>query len=157
MAKRTWSKLIKNDFDYFYLLKLEQLKIRRMVKYFKKRGRLMNQPFVIRDLTICDKLISIILEEDNSYKAYLNQVVKDNEKDETTWIKDTVYVNIRNEHRFQYKCGTPIKDNVEDKEPYKGEHGRNFRITSLKMNLRELKAMHLYNMIRGYRMFHWWD
>lgn len=157
MVKRTWNKLIKSDYDYFYLLKLEQLKIKRMAKYFKKHSHLMNGPFVVRDLTICDKLISIILEEDNAYKAHLNQVVKDTEKDETTWLTDVVYVNTRNEHRFQYKGSTPIKNNAEYKDPYRGEHGRNYRDKSSKMNLRELKAMHLYNLIRTYRMFHWWD
>ena len=151
MAKRTLSKLIKNDFDYFYLLKLEQLKLRRMCRYFEKHGRTMSTPFNIRDIKICDKLISIILEEDN---AHTNQVVAEKNIDKLSWVTDVVYVNTKNEYRF-FRC-TPIKDNLNDENPYKGEVAQNFCDKSLKMSLRQLKAMHLYNMIREYRMFHWW-
>lgn len=155
MAKRTWSKLIKNDFDYFYLLKLEQLKLRRMCRYFEKHDRTMSTPFNIRDIKICDKLISIILEEDNAHKAHTNQVVAEKNIDKLSWVTDVVYVNTKNEYRFFRR--TPIKDNLNDENPYKGEVAQNFRDKSLKMSLRQLKAMHLYNMIREYRMFHWLD
>ena len=155
MTKRTWNRLISKDYDYSFLLKIEQLKIRRMAKYLKKHSIHMSAPFDYRDLTICDRLISIILEEDNAYKAHLNQVVNKKGNDRFSRLTDTVYVNTRNEYRFFRR--TPIKDNIEDKEPYRGENGQNFRDKTLKMSLRQLKAMHLYNMIREYRMFHWWD
>ena len=155
MSKRTWNRLIGKDWDFWFLLKLEQLKLRRMCRYFEKHDRTMSTPFNIRDIKICDKLISIILEEDNEYKAHTNQVVSEKESNKLSWVTDVVYVNTRNEYRFFRR--TPIKDNREDKDPYKGEVGQNFRDKSMKMSLRQLKAMHLYNMIREYRMFHWWD
>ena len=115
----------------------------------------MSTPFNIRDLKICDRLISIILEEDAAYKEHANQVVSEKAADKLSWLTDTVYVNTKNEYRFFRK--TPIKDNMEDKKPYKGECGQNFRDKSMKMALRQAKAMHLYNLIREYRMYHWWD
>ena len=155
MGKRTWSKLVGNDWDYSFLLKIEQYKLRRMTKYFAKHGHTMSTPFNIRDLKICDRLISIILEEDAAYKEHANQVVSEKAADKLSWLTDTVYVNTKNEYRFFRK--TPIKDNMEDKKPYKGECGQNFRDKSMKMALRQAKAMHLYNLIREYRMYHWWD
>ena len=155
MSKRTWSKLVSKDWDYWFLLKIEQLKLRRMCKYFAKHGHTMSSPFNVRDMKVCDKLISVILEEDNAYKAHVNQVVNKKGNERFSRLTDTVYVNTRNEYRFFRR--TPIKDNIEDKEPYRGENGQNFRDKVLKMSLRQLKAMHLYNMIREYKMFHWWD
>lgn len=155
MSKRTWNRYIGTDWDYYYLLKLEQLKLRRMRNYQKKHGCTMSTPFNIRDMDICDRLISIILEEDKVNKAYTKKAIADKENDKLTWIKDVVYVNTRNEYRFF--SSTPIKKNIEDKNPYKGEHGQNYRDKALKMSLRRLKALHLYNLIREYRMFSWWD
>lgn len=149
MSKRTWNRLIGRNWDFYYLLKLEQLKIRRMAKYMKKRSIAASASFDYRDLTICDKLISIILEEDSITKVHVNEVV------DKKCLTDIVYVNIRNEYRF-FRA-TPIKNNMLASKPYRGEHGRNFRDKSGKIALRRLKAMHLYNLIREYRMFNWWD
>lgn len=155
MAKRTWNRLIGKNWDYRFLLKLEQLKLRRMCWHFEKHDRTMSTPFNIRDIKICDKLISIILEEDNAHKAHTKQIVTEKDINKFSWLTDVVYVNTKNEYRFFRR--TPIKYNLNDENPYKGEVAQNFRDKSLKMSLRQLKAMHLYNMIREYRMFHWWD
>ena len=149
MSKRTWNRLIGRDWDYYYLLKLEQLKIRRMAKYMKKHSIAVSAPFDYRDLTLCDRLISIILEEDSTTKAHINEVVAGIE------LTDIVYVNTKNEYRFFRK--TLIKDNMTNENPYLGEEGKNYRDKTCKMELRRLKAMHLYNLIREYRMFSWWD
>ena len=66
--KRIWGK----PWDYGFLLKLEQYKIREMIAYFKKHHHLSNWNFVVRDMQICDKLISIVLEEDKHYKGWLD-------------------------------------------------------------------------------------
>jgi hypothetical protein len=58
-----------------------------------------------------------------------------------------VYVNIRNEKRFFRN--TPIKDAVaEDRREYS---------IHLTISLRRQKALHLYHMIREYKLFGWWD
>lgn len=148
MKNRTWNRYIGKDYDYYYLLKLEQLKMRRMKRYLAKHGQTVSTPYNVRDLALCDKLISIILEEDPVYNEHLNHVR------DKRW-EMYAYVNDRNERRFFRD--TPIKKNKEEEYPYQGEDGRNDRIVMLKMSLRELKALHLYNLIREYRMFHWWD
>ena len=56
MSKRTWNRLIGKNWDYWFLLKPEQLKLRRMCRYFEKHDRTMSTPFNIRDIKICDKL-----------------------------------------------------------------------------------------------------
>ena len=66
--KRIWGK----PWDFGFLLKLEQHKIREMIAYFKKHHHLSNWEFVVRDMQICDKLISIVLEEDKDYRGWLN-------------------------------------------------------------------------------------
>ena len=125
MSKRTWNRLIGKNWDYWFLLKLEQLKLRRMCRYFEKHGRTISTPFNIRDIRICDKLISIILEEDNAHKAHTHQVVAEKDINKFSWVTDVVYVNTKNEYRFFRR--TPIKDNLNDENPYKGEVAQNFR------------------------------
>lgn len=152
MARNTWSKLISRDYDFYYLLKLEQLKLRRMARYMKKHSLAESAPFDVRDMELCDRLITIINEEDAAYNAHLKDCAETFKTGEA--LTEYVYVNTRNERRFFRK--TPIKDNMNDPEPYQGESGRNFRDVNRKMVLRRLKAMHLYNLVREYRMFGWW-
>lgn len=148
MSKRTWSRLIGNDYDYFSLLKIEQLKIKRMCRYMRKHCHALKKPFVVRDLSICIRLIDIILECDPYEKKHSDEIVN------KLPLTDVVYVNIKNECRFFRN--TPIKTNSEKENPYRGESGRNFRDKTYKMSLRRLKAMHLYNLIREYTMYEWW-
>ena len=58
-----------------------------------------------------------------------------------------VYVNVRNERR--YFRSTPIKDALS-------ENRRDWPI-HLKISLRKQKALHLYHLIREYKLFDWWD
>ena len=58
-----------------------------------------------------------------------------------------VYINVRNERRFFRK--TPIKESL-------AEDRREWAI-HLKISLRQRKALHLYHMIREYKLFDWWD
>lgn len=167
---RKWTNLIKYDFDYSYLLELEYQKIRKMRDYFNKSQLDEMWSFTVRDLTLCMKLIDIIKERDPVSNTYTTIVA------ENTWheskptenpelhqliIKETGeityprYVNERNERRFFRD--TLIAKQRADKEPYRGEMGRNHRIAMYQDELRRRKAMHLYNMIREYRMYYWWD
>lgn len=141
--KRIWGK----PWDYGYLLKLEQYKIREMCKYFKKSQLVVGWELQVRDLTICDKLIDIILEEDKQYQSWLHSNYNISAKDrwQNKGLKFPIYVNVRNYKRFLPQARYDATDMVP------------FLIENFKISLRQRKALYLYNKIRAYRMEHWWD
>ena len=140
--KRVWGK----PWDYGYLLKLEQYKIREMCKYFQKSQLTVGWELQVRDLTICDKLIDIILEEDKQYKSWLDSNYNISAKDrwQNKGLKFPLYVNIKNYKRF-----LPQVVYSNDMVP--------FLVENFKISLRQQKALHLYNLIRTYHMQRWWD
>ena len=75
-----------------------------MITYFKNHHHLSNWEFVVRDMQICDKLISIVLEEDEHYKGWLDAnygVGKWYDKRPNhPYTQFSIYVNIRNSKRF---------------------------------------------------------
>lgn len=132
--KRIWGK----PWDYKYLLKLEQYKIREMCEYIKKHHHLSNWEFVVRDLEICNKLIDIIQEEDQHYTSWLNNCYGVRP---IQHLPFPIYVNTRNYKRFcRYEC--PWSSNM---------------IAHWQADIRQKKALYLYNKIRSFRMFYWWD
>lgn len=141
--KRVWGK----PWDYGFLLKLEQYKIREMCKYFKKSQLVVGWELQVRDLTICDKLIDIILEEDKQYQSWLHSNYNISAKDrwQNKGLKFPIYVNVRNYKRFLSQA----RYDATDMSP--------FLIENFKISLRQQKALFLYNKIRAYRMQHWWD
>ena len=154
---KAYSKLLKEDrdWDFGYLLSLEELKLKRMLKYFKE-SRIIDTTFIIREISLCLQCIKIIKEEDKPFNDYLNYNFSPLYKENSYNFEDHYpYVNIRNEERFFRK--KVIKKEIEDKEPYRGEKGRKHRIESLKISLRQRKALHLYHLIREYKMESWWD
>ena len=135
--KRVWGK----PWDYGFLLKLEQYKIREMCKYFKKSQLTVGWKLQVRDLTICDKLISIVLEEDKHYKGWLDTCYGGSKRIQ---IPFPVYVNTKNYKRFM-----PM---VED------FHQNSLVLhNGMLISLRQQKALYLYNKIRAYCMERWWD
>lgn len=148
-------KLLKSpDWDYEYLLELEEFKLKRMLKCFKK-SRIIDTTFIVRDISICLKCLEIILEKDKEFLEYLDSSFNSERPFSLKLGKFSPYVNIRNERRFFRK--NVIQGQIEDKEPYLGEEGRQYRILSLKVSLRQMKAFHLYNLIRTYKMQTWWE
>lgn len=141
--KRIWGK----PWDYGFLLKLEQYKIREMCKYFKKSQLVVGWELQVRDLTICDKLIDIILEEDKQYQSWLHSNYNISAKDrwQNKGLKFPIYVNVRNYKRFLPQARYDATDMLP------------FLIENFKISLRQQKALYLYNKIRAYRMQHWWD
>ena len=119
-----------HDWDYAYLIALEKKKLQRMRECIKEEHHLANNEFVVRDIGICIRLIDIFMENDAVSLADL-----------------PVYVNVRNERR--YFRSTPIKDALS-------ENRRDWSI-HLKISLRKQKALHLYHLIREYKLFDWWD
>lgn len=121
------------DWDYDYLLKLEQFKINLMIKEFTENSY-KNHSNDIKWLSICIKLIDIILKEDD----YL---IENNKTSEFILAK---YVNTNNAARFKYaNLATKSTDSL-------------LRILGLRL-LRQYKALYLYNKIRYNYMFEWWD
>ena len=141
--KRIWGK----SWDYGFLLKLEQYKIREMCKYFQKSQLVVGWELQVRDLTICDKLIDIILEEDKHYRSWLHSNYNISAKDrwQNKGLKFPIYVNIKNYKRFLPQANIKEIDN------------HLFLVENFKISLRQQKALYLYNKIRAYRMQHWWD
>ena len=141
--KRVWGK----PWDYGYLLKLEQYKIREMCKYFKKSQLTIKWELQVRDLTICDKLIDIILEEDKQYKSWLhsNYSISAENRWQNEGLKFPIYVNVRNYKRFLPQARYDATDMLP------------FLIENFKISLRQQKALHLYNLIRTYHMQRWWS
>ena len=141
--KRVWG----YPWDYGYLLKLEQYKIREMCKYFKKSKLVVGWELQVRDLTICDKLIDIILEEDKQYQSWLHSNYNISAKDrwQNKGLKFPIYVNVRNYKRFLPQARYDATDMLP------------FLIENFKISLRQQKALYLYNKIRAYRMQRWWD
>lgn len=132
--KRVWG----FAWDYAFLLQIEQRKLKEMAAYFKKYKRTVGWEFQVRDCELCVKLIDIILERDVWYQSWLQA----NFGTGGYLTKFTKHINIRNSKRFM--------PNVDfDKNPKLIEH--------LKMNLRQVKALYLYNKIRSYNMLKWWD
>ena len=69
------------------------------------------------------------------------------EADERPISDFPVYVNIRNEKRFFRR--TPIKD-------AQAQGNRDLAIYAT-VSLRQQKALHLYHLIREYKLLGWWD
>lgn len=132
--KRIWGK----PWDYEYLLKLEQYKIREMITYFKKHHHVSDWEFVIRDLEICNKLIDIIQGEDKHHKSWLHNCYGVRP---IQYLSFPVYVNTRNYKRFSRPC-RDLPSHI---------------IASWQADIRQKKALYLYNKIRSFKMFYWWD
>jgi hypothetical protein len=139
--KRIWGK----PWDWSYLLNLERHKIKEMMNYISKTQRFVGWEIVVRDMRTSIKLIDIVLEEDAPYKSWVHQSygnpVKDFEFLEEA--KFPKYINTRNRHRFLHK------------DFLNGNHPNIFN--SLLAEYRKIKALALYNKIRTYKLFSWWD
>lgn len=145
MKDRKFRRIWGEPWDWGYLLNLERCKIKEMMNYINKKRRSVGYQTVVRDMQICIKLIDIVLEEDAPYKSWLHQSYGNPVKDfkllkETKFPK---YVNIRNRHRFL------------DKDFLNGDYPNIFN--SLLAEYRKAKALALYNKIRTYKLFSWWD
>ncbi|MCW4118936.1 hypothetical protein ONT17_09280 [Prevotella copri] len=148
------------DWDYGFLLNLEKKKLQRMYAYFSTSEIAYGDELVARDLRICIKLIDIIEENDAPYRYWLHESSKDQKmltqkgddskyhiefeqlRADTDFPK---YVNVKNSKRFLRK-----ELNEKDFNSF-GSY------VSEKASLRVLKALHLYNLIREYRMLDWWN
>ena len=158
-----YKRLLTNDkdWDYAYLIALEKKKLQRMHDCIKRENHLANNEFVVRDIAICIRLIDIFMEDDAVYNTWLHKsysgkmkfikradgLYELDESNERPIAEFPVYVNIRNERRFfRY---TPIKDALAE--------DNRFFVIHYTISLRQQKALHLYHLIREYKLFSWWD
>ena len=143
------------DWDYGFMLEMEYMKLRQMEEYFKGRDTFIGIEYVKRDLKICLRLLDIVMgkndlniehsplkflpfKDDNGRKMY-----KVEGASEIISYRN-LYVNTRNACRFtKFDFTNPNMDESSE--------------ISHKESLRLHKAWHLYNIIRTYRMFAWWD
>lgn len=151
-----------HDWDYSYLIALEKKKLQRMHDYMKHEAHFENSKHVVRELAICIRLIDIFMEDDAAYNTWLDRSysgtrLKFRKLDDGNYELDdeerkpladfSVYVNTKNEHRFLRHA--PIKAALS-------EGDRNKAIHSI-VCLRQQKALHLYHLIREYKLFGWWN
>jgi hypothetical protein len=133
--KRIWG----YPWDYAYLLQIEKRKLQEMIKYISKTKRHLGWEFQVRDMQICVKLIDIILANDVHYKSWMNATYGG----DYTHVKFPVHINTRNYKRFY--------------PTYEGFDENSEIYWTLVADYRVAKAMYLYNKIRAYKMFEWWD
>lgn len=135
--KRVWGP----NYDYYFLLKLEQRKLKEMIKDFTKWKHHVDWDSCIREMNLCIQLIDIILEQDKYYKSWLYNSFG---KSPFEAKEFPVYVNIRNSKRFFKNRNFNIPKNEALIKHWIPE-------------LRRKKALYLYNKIRTSRMLSWWD
>ena len=150
-----------HDWDYAYLIALEKKKLQRMHDCIKQECHLENNAIVVRDISICIRLIDIFMENDAAYNTWLYKSYSGEMKfrklengkyemydpDRKPIADFPVYVNVRNERRF-FRA-TPIKDAQQQ--------GNRDLIIHDTIRLRIQKALHLYHLIREYNLLTWWD
>ena len=115
-------------FDYEYLLDIERVALKYMAEYFKSSSIVTHNEFIVRDISLCLKLLDIAAGGD----FYSNNLFHENEG------INAPYVNTRNKDRF-------IKHTT-----------KSFGSPAIKFLIREVKAWNLYCRVRS-NMQAWWD
>lgn len=148
------------DWDYSCLIALEKKKLQRMHDCINSESCLEHKDFVVRDIAICIRLIDIFMEEDSIFLNWLHKSFSGELKytkvgdnlyeldglDEQSIIDFPKYVNVRNEKRFFRR--TPIKNAQTE--------GNRTMVIHFITRLRQEKALHLYHLIREYKLLDWW-
>jgi hypothetical protein len=137
MKKKNFKRVWGHEWDYYYLLNLERIKLREMANYTKKRKIILNWERQFKEYELCIKLIDIILEEDSQYKSYILTIYDDNYKK-----KFVPYINTKNKKRFGYHNDIIFSNDLI--------------LNYYLLSIRKSKALYLYNKIRSYRLPTWW-
>lgn len=140
---RNFKRLIGNDWDYAYLLELEQYKFKRMAKYFAKSQLTVGWEDQVKTCNLLISLLDIILEKDAPYNHWLHESYgKINlETGKHDIKKFPRYINVKNVKRFI--------PNYEEEDSSIKESSKSY--------LRQHKAWYLYNKLRYYKMMKLWD
>ena len=147
----SWCRLLEKDFDwdYTFLLEIERKKIIEMYEYFKECTRSDKMPTVARDLRLCIGLLNIVLEKDNLQLEFSEMKTMRRDDGMYEMVESPhiiacrkLYINTKNASRF---CLFNFPTDDYDIEIIHKEE------------LRRYKAWYLYNKIRTYKLFSWWD
>lgn len=86
---KKYHKILKEDkdYDWEFMLDLEQFKLKRMSEYFSKSQIVSDWETIVKEINLCIKLINIIKEKDISGYLY-------------DGTKKLPYINTRNYKRF---------------------------------------------------------
>lgn len=135
------------DWDWYFLLKIERTKIRQMEKYFRESGIAEGDENDAKWLRICDKLLSIMMDEDTALKYEKNRIETKNSLG-LPYYKDYLIkpINERNAYRF-FDEGMMKFLNVPKYDT------KNIFLNDLRIE----KAKHLYYKIRENFTFNWWN
>lgn len=150
---KAYEKILRKDFDWDFgpLLILEKKKLSRMHNHFLNSNTLLprDNERIAQNISLCLRLIDIILMEDPVTNEFYRRVQKCSDNKDYL-LRYPSYVNYRNENRFFEGNKRPIKDFLETP-------GRSKEPVYLLEDLRRNKAMFLYNKVRAYNMFSWWE
>ncbi len=118
----------------------------------------------IKELRLCIRLLDIVLGEDAEYKSWLKELSNDyhipeRKEDSMDWLDAPTqwkrqptsfpkYINARNAKRF---LPFPYEQLTELDGSYDALSSRIHELVESRRN----KALHLYNLIRMYRMTEW--
>lgn len=151
------------DFDYGFLLKLEQKKMQRMAKYFSKADISYTDATKAKELLLCVCLLDIVLKEEELINQWVYDVfmhmpnkLLSLSNNDGIYNADCMtpdfpkYVNLRNALRF-------VSSISFTNDTYESEEDQKRKIEFFKKEVREAKAWHLYNLIREYKMLGWWN
>ena len=156
------------DFDYGYLLTLEYEKLKKMYNYFKDADIVVDEWYIALTIKRALAVLEIVMEEDEPYNKYLTDNYSDvtlidvEDENGETISKFTggkkeltvpVKVNIRNAYRFAHPVDRWYKGREESTlvKSLKDNYGM------WAMELRKLKAMHIYYEMRKNYTYLWWD
>lgn len=122
---RRLNRINRNAFSYSQLLRQEQA----FLKGLLRNGDKETQEMLKRELTVCIKLIDIVLETDTNH-----------------WTPNglKIYVNTKNYKRF---CHSQFEQYLL---------GKNLHNDCFVAQLRIYKALYLYNKIRSRYLLFWW-
>lgn len=136
LIKTAW---LSYSFDFSYMYVLEQAKLKEMYEYFKNAKILekSNYDVYIRDISICIRLLDIILENIDLDQGYINT---------RNW-KRFLYNDIYK--MTEHKCAGKSEKEIEKIQLDAANE--------LKWYLRNIKATRLYYKIRLYKLESWWD
>ena len=139
------------DYDWSGLLKLERLKISRMLKCQEKPCgfEYEGQEQVIRDMKICLSLIDIVLQEDPYFISYISQY---REKIEMTVDEESGILEVFRNGAGDVKIPVHVNTNNISRFGFPREYKPK---TCSLMDVRQVKALYLYNKIRN-RILNWW-
>lgn len=137
-----------------------------MAKYFSDSDITDANKATVRELSVCVRLLDIVLRKERFRDIWTIEMHRHlethREKTEngkgyllTFEYKGMVpdfpkYVNLSDASRFVPTTNFP-------KAQYESEEEKKYWAEHFKDDVREAKAWHLYNLIREYKMFGWWD